>query len=117
MRVYAYDKCDSCRKALRFLREREIKFDLLPIREQPPSRAELRHVLHHVGALRRLFNTSGVDYRTLGIGAKLPAMTEEEAIELLAGNGNLVKRPFVVDSDWGSAGFDEEAWKSFFDRR
>jgi arsenate reductase (glutaredoxin) len=110
LRVYAYEKCDSCRKALKFLRDRKIAFDLLPIREQPPKHTELRAVLSHVGQLRRLFNTSGQDYRALGIGEKLSSMKEDEALGLLARNGNLVKRPFVIGDDWGTAGFNEEEW-------
>ena len=112
LRVYAYEKCDTCRKALRFLRDRGIAFELLPIREQPPTKAELRSVLRHVGQLRRLFNTSGGDYREMGLGEKLPGMSEEEAITLLSSHGNLVKRPFVVGKDWGTTGFKEEEWTS-----
>ena len=110
LRVYAYEKCDTCRKALRFLRDREIAFELVPIREQPPTKAELRTVLGHVGQLRRLFNTSGGDYREMGLGEKLPGMSEEEAIALLARHGNLVKRPFVIGKDWGTTGFKEDEW-------
>lgn len=66
------------------------------------------------GALRKLFNTSGVDYRALKIGEKLPAMSEAEALELLASNGNLVKRPFALGAgthkNVGLAGFDEAVW-------
>jgi arsenate reductase (glutaredoxin) len=110
LRVYAYDKCDSCRKALKFLRERNVRFDLIPIREQPPTEAELRFVLERVGQIRRLFNTSGQDYRALTLGEKLPSIGEREALSLLASNGNLVKRPFVVGDDWGTAGFNEQDW-------
>ena len=114
LRVYAYEKCDTCRKALRFLRDRGIAFDLLPIREQPPIKAELRFVLKHVGQLRRLFNTSGGDYRAMSLGEKLPNMSEDEAIALLTSHGNLVKRPFVVAGDWGTTGFNEAEWKEKF---
>ena len=110
LRVYAYEKCDTCRKALRFLRERGVAFDLLPIRDQPPTKAELRSVLAHVGQLRRLFNTSGGDYREMWLGEKLPGMSEDEAIALLTSHGNLVKRPFVIGKDWGTTGFKEEEW-------
>jgi arsenate reductase (glutaredoxin) len=114
LRVYAYEKCDSCRKALAFLRERKVPFDLLPIREQPPTKAELRAVLQRVGSLRRLFNTSGQDYRALRIGEKLASMTEDEALTLLASNGNLVKRPLVIAKDWGTTGFQAEEWGQKF---
>ncbi len=110
LRVYAYEKCDTCRKALRFLRDRGVAFDLLPIREQPPTKTELRAVLKEVGQLRRLFNTSGGDYRAMSLGEKLPGMSEDEAITLLAGHGNLVKRPFVIGDTWGTTGFNEAEW-------
>jgi arsenate reductase len=116
LRVYAYEKCDSCRKALRFLRERNVSFDLIPIREQPPTQKELRAVLQQVGDLRRLFNTSGQDYRAMQLGEKLGAMTEDDALALLAKHGNLVKRPFVIGEGWGAAGFREEDWKRKLDR-
>ena len=115
LRVYAYEKCDTCRKALRFLRDRKVAFDLLPIREQPPTKSELRSVLRSVGQLRRLFNTSGGDYRAMSIGEKLPTMSEDEAITLLSTHGNLVKRPFVVGENWGTTGFSESEWKEKFD--
>ncbi len=62
------------------------------------------------GELRRLFNTSGRDYRTLRLGEKLPAMSDLEAIKLLAGNGNLVKRPFLLGPGVMLVGFDEKSW-------
>ena len=111
LKIYAYAKCDTCRKALRFLRAHNIAFEEIPIRETPPSKADLRAMLAaHDGQLRKLFNTSGVDYKTLGLSAKLPTMTESEAIDLLASNGNLVKRPFVIGGKTHLAGFDEARW-------
>lgn len=111
IRVYAYSGCDTCRKALRFLKEHEVPHDVVAIREHPPSPAELKRVLKAVGGdLRKLFNTSGQDYRALGMGVKLPGLSEYEAIELLATHGNLVKRPFVVSRNGGWVGFQPEAW-------
>ena len=110
LRIYAYEKCDTCRKALRFLKERGVAHEVIPIREQPPTEQELRTMLKRVGEMRRLFNTSGQDYKALGLSQKLPAMSEADAIKLLAGNGNLVKRPFVVGKNWGTTGFKEEDW-------
>lgn len=115
--VYTYSNCDTCRRAVKWLREHDIAFDEKPIRETPPTPAELRRMLKLLGgagALRKLFNTSGVDYRALKLGEKLPAMTEAEALALLAGNGNLVKRPFALGTgakkDVGLVGFAETAW-------
>lgn len=111
IRVYAYSGCDTCRKALRFLKEHGVPHEVVAIREHPPSRAELKRVLKATGGeVRKLFNTSGQDYRALGMGAKLSGLSETEAIELLATHGNLVKRPFVVSRDGGWVGFQLEAW-------
>lgn len=111
LRVYAYTGCDTCRKALRFLEEHAVPHEVIAIREHPPSRAELKRVLKAIGGdLRKLFNTSGQDYRALGMGTKLPDLSETEAIELLATHGNLVKRPFVVSPEGGWVGFRPEAW-------
>jgi arsenate reductase len=62
------------------------------------------------GQLRKLFNTSGGDYKALGLSAKLPALSEAEALDLLAGNGNLVKRPFALGDGVALVGFDEATW-------
>ncbi len=111
--VYTYANCDTCRRAVKWLRAEGIAFVEKPIRETPPSSAELRAMLAHLGgadALRKLFNTSGRDYRELKLGEKLPAMTEAQALALLAANGNLVKRPFAIGQGVGRVGFDEKVW-------
>lgn len=109
--VYTYAKCSTCRDAVKWLNARGLKFVEKPIYESPPSTAELRRMLGLQGGnLRRLFNTSGIQYRALGLAAKLPAMTEAEALKLLAGNGRIVKRPFLLGRDVGLLGFDPAAW-------
>lgn len=115
MKIRTYGKCDTCRKATKWLRARGLAFEEIPIRERPPTKAELKRMLAcHGGDLRRLFNTSGGDYREMKLGERLPAMSEAEAIELLASNGNLVKRPFLLDEAGGLVGFKEEEWEAFF---
>ncbi len=112
LKIYAYEKCGTCRKALQFLEARRVRHTTIPIREQPPARAELKQMLKiYGGDLRRLFNTSGQDYKRLRLREKLPKMTEDEAIALLANNGNLVKRPFVLSGSGGRAGFNELEWE------
>ena len=111
LRVYAYAGCDTCRKALTFLAEHKVAHEVVPIREQPPTPAELRAMLRHVGELRRLFNTSGQDYRAMKLGERLPSMSEEEALALLAANGNLVKRPFALTKTAGVVGFKPDEWE------
>jgi arsenate reductase len=109
--VYAYAKCQTCQKAIKWLEARRIPHSVVPIREQPPKQAELKAMLKHVeGDVGRLFNRSVTDYRTLGLSATLKDMPEADAIKLLAGNGNLVKRPFVLTTRVGLVGFDAAQW-------
>lgn len=113
LKVYTYAKCDTCRKAVRFLRENGIAFQEIPIRETPPSLPELAAMLEaRGGEMRRLFNTSGTDYKALGLSASLPSLGRAEALSLLAGNGNLVKRPFAIGGGVFFTGFDEAAWRA-----
>lgn len=65
------------------------------------------------GNIRKLFNTSGLQYRELNMKERLPSMTEQEAIELLASNGMLIKRPFLLDGERGIVGFKEADWQGF----
>ena len=113
LRVFAYAKCDTCRKALKFLAERKIAHETIAIREQPPTVKELRAMLGHVGDLRRLFNTSGGDYKQMNMKERLPKMSADEALALLAGNGNLVKRPFALAAKSGVVGFKPDEWERF----
>ena len=111
LKIYTYANCDTCRRAVKWLRARGLECDERPIRETPPSAAELRTMLAaHGGELRRLFNTSGRDYREQKLGEKLPTLTETAALALLAGNGNLVKRPFLLGPGVALVGFDEGVW-------
>ena len=113
LRVYTYAKCDTCRKAVKFLRAEAIAFEEIPIREIPPSPGELSSMLAaQGGSLRKLFNTSGTDYKALGLAAKLPSLSEPKALSLLASNGNLVKRPFALGDGIHLVGFDEAGWRA-----
>lgn len=117
IKIYHYKGCDTCRKALKFLDAEQIDYEKIPIRERPPSPSELRAALKHLGGdLRRLFNTSGRDYRELGLKDKIEAMDTEEAIGLLASNGNLIKRPLVLGKGFGLVGFKEPVWRETFGR-
>lgn len=109
--LYTLRNCSTCRAAVKWLEAHQIAHREKPIRETPPSGAELRTMLAgQKGELRRLFNTSGLEYRALGLAQKLPLMTEDEAVGLLAGNGRLVKRPFLLGSGVTLVGFDEKIW-------
>jgi arsenate reductase len=116
VKLYTLSNCDSCRRAAKWLRARQVAFAERPIRETPPTVAELRAALAAQGDVRRLFNTAGQEYRALKIAEQLPAMSEAAAVALLAGNGRLVKRPFLVAGGAAWAGFDEQAWTRMIGR-
>lgn len=115
LKVYAYQGCSTCKNALKWLKARGQPFEEKAIRETPPALPELRAMLAAKGGdLRPLFNTSGQDYRALNLKDKLPTLSTEEALALLAENGNLVKRPFAVDEKAGIylVGFKEAEWQA-----
>ena len=115
VKIYEYKACSTCRKAIKFLQSHAIDFEPLPIREQAPVREEIARMLKvYDGNIKKLFNTSGVDYRAQKLGEKLKDMELEEQIELLTGNGNLVKRPFLLVDNAGLVGFKEDQWKELF---
>jgi arsenate reductase len=113
MTIYTLKTCDSCRKATKWLKENNIPFEEIPIRETPPPAKELHQALADLnGDIRKLFNTSGQDYRALNMKDKLPTLAEDEAIALLASNGNLIKRPFLISGNATLVGFDEKKWSA-----
>jgi arsenate reductase len=112
LKIYEYKNCGTCRKALKYLEARNAQYTAIPIREQPPTKAELKKMLRiYEGQIRKLFNTSGLDYKKLKLKESLANMSEEEAIQLLSANGNLVKRPFLLTKTGGLVGFNEDEWK------
>ncbi len=109
--LYSYSKCSTCRDAIAWLQQHGIPFEERPIYTQPPTLAELRRMLAlQDGELKRLFNSSGLEYRALDMKARMPALSEDEALALLAGNGRLVKRPFLLGPKVGLLGFKADAW-------
>lgn len=114
VRYYAYKGCGTCRKAKKWLQEQSVAFEELPIRETPPSLEELDMALKSGYALKALFNSSGGDYRELGLKDKLSQMSTEEALVLLHERGNLVKRPFLVHGNNVLVGFKPDVWEKFF---
>jgi arsenate reductase len=115
MKVFTYKSCSTCKKATKWLNEQGIAYEEIAIRETPPSVSELRQMLgYQADQLRKLFNTAGGDYRELNMKDKLPSMTVEDALELLASRGNLVKRPFLLGNGVGLVGFKETDWAQAF---
>ena len=109
MKLYGYKNCSTCKKAEKWLTERGISFEKIPIREIPPTKDEIYKMIKKYG-VKKVFNTSGKDYRKLGIKDKLATMSENEIVVLLSSNGNLVKRPFLVAKTF-LIGFKEEEWQ------
>ncbi len=114
IKVYQYSGCSTCRKAIQFLTKSKIQFESIPIRETPPKVTELKKAKHYLGDIKKLFNTSGNDYREGNWKEKINVISEEDAFKALSNNGNLVKRPFVVLPESVLVGFKEDEWKKIF---
>ena len=112
MLVLVYRKCSTCMKALNWLDANNVVFDERPIKEQNPTYEELKVWYQMSGMpLKKFFNTSGLLYKDMGLKDKLPQMSEEEQLRLLATDGMLVKRPLVVGEDYVLTGFKEKEWE------
>ena len=108
--VYSYSRCSTCRKALAWLSEHNIAHSVVDITIDPPSRDLLASAAEHFGTRQPLFNTSGQSYRALG-SATVKAMSDQEALDALAADGKLIKRPFVALPDGRFlVGFKPEVW-------
>ena len=103
MLFICYPKCSTCKKAQTYLEERGIPFTRRDIKLETPTVEEL---------LKKFFNTSGLSYKALGLKEKLPNMTEEEQLALLAGDGMLIKRPLLVGDDFVLTGFRQAEWEA-----
>ena len=110
MHLFSYNRCSTCRKAMAWLSDHGIAYQLHDIVREPPSRLLLGEALKHFGDRKPLFNTSGQSYRSLG-SATVRAMSDEEALDALARDGKLIKRPFLQLSDGTFlVGFKPEVW-------
>lgn len=114
MNLYSHPRCSTCKKAEKFLKDQGLSFTYIDLTLTPPTEADLRHALQALGSLRKLFNTSGMRYRELGLKEKLDKMSEEEALSLLASDGMLVKRPLLLSEETALAGFREKNWSELF---
>lgn len=112
MKFICYPKCTTCKKAQKWLEENEISYELRDIKENNPTLDELSQWYKKSGLpLKSFFNTSGILYREMNLKTKLPEMSEQEQIELLATDGMLVKRPIAVSGDTVLVGFKEKDWE------
>lgn len=106
-----YPKCTTCQKAKKFLDAHSVQYTDRHIKEDNPTAEELKAWHERSGLpLKRFFNTSGLQYKALGLKDKLPNMTQEEQFALLATDGMLVKRPILVGDDFVLVGFKEDQW-------
>ena len=111
MLLICYPKCTTCQKAKKWLESQGIAYTERNIAEENPTYAELKKWYKKSGLpLKRFFNTSGLLYKSMQLKDKLPEMSEEEQLKLLATDGMLVKRPLVVDGDTVLTGFKEAEW-------
>ena len=111
LKVYCYSRCSTCKKALKWLDEKGVEYEVTDIRTDHPDEEMLRKYYTMSGLpLKRFFNTSGQIYRDMELSKKLPAITEDEQFALLATDGMIVKRPLLVGEDFVLTGFKEAEW-------
>ena len=111
LKFICYPKCSTCQKARKWLDENNIEYEFRNIKTENPSAEELAawHKLSGL-PLRKFFNTSGLLYKSMELKTKLPNMTDEEMLALLATDGMLVKRPLAIGDDFVLVGFKETEW-------
>ena len=111
IKFICYPKCTTCQKAKKWLDDNKIEYNLRDIKEDNPSLEELSdwYKLSEL-PLKKFFNTSGLLYKSMELKDKLPSMSEEEQLKLLATDGMLVKRPLLIGEDFVLVGFKESEW-------
>ena len=113
VKFICYPKCTTCQKARKWLDDNNIEYEFKDIKLDNPTLDELKEWHKKSGLpLKKFFNTSGLLYKSLDLKNKLPTMTEDEMLKLLASDGMLVKRPLLVEDDFVLVGFKEDEWKS-----
>lgn len=111
IKVYCYPKCSTCKKALKWLDDKGIKYESLDIKEEHPDRSTIKSLYEKSGLpLKKFFNTSGMLYREMELSKKIPSMTDDEMIDILATDGMLVKRPLLITDKAVIPGFKEDTW-------
>ena len=115
IKFICYPKCTTCQKAKKWLDDNKIEYELRDIKEDNPTLEELTAWYKQSGLpLKKFFNTSGLLYKSMELKDKLPTMSDEEQIKLLATDGMLVKRPLVIGEDFVLVGFKESEWSEKF---
>lgn len=115
MEFIEYNKCTTCKKAKKFLDDKNIKYVDRPIKEENPTYSEIVLWVNKYNVeVRKLFNTSGLKYKELKLKEKLPLISDNEKIKLLSSDGMLIKRPLLITNDKILIGFKEEEWYNYF---
>ena len=111
MKFYGYKKCSTVKKAKKWLVDNNISFEEIDLVDTPPTKEELKKIYEESGyELKKFFNTSGLLYKSMELKDKLPKISEEEQLKLLATDEMLVKRPLVIRKDFVLVGFKESEW-------
>lgn len=112
-KFYEYEKCSTCVNARKWMDANGIDYERIAIRKFPPKKKELELLFnYHEGKIIKMFNTSGIDYRSMKIKEKLPNLSQREALNLLLENGNLNKRPILLGKDTVLQGFQLNIWEN-----
>ncbi len=115
MEFICYNKCSTCRKAKDYLDKNNIDYIERDIKSNNPTREELDIIVNKYGVpINKLFNTSGLLYRSMNLRDKLKDMSDNDKLELLSTDGMLVKRPLLIDKDKVLVGFKESEWNEYF---
>ena len=112
LKIYCYPRCTTCQRATKYLDAISVEYDYINIKENNPGKEILRELWQKSGLdLKKFFNTSGILYREMELSKKLPVMSDEEKLDLLATDGMLVKRPILITEKAVLVGFKESEWE------
>lgn len=115
LKFYHYSKCDTCRRAKKWLESKNKKFDAIDITLHPPGFSDLKSFLQKGDlSLKNLLNRSGIQYRELNMKEKVKNGSEDQILKMLAAEGRLIKRPILTDGKKVTVGFDEKIFEEFW---
>lgn len=118
IKIFCYPKCTTCKKAEKYLIDKNINYEYINIRENTPSSEDLRRYIKLYNKdIKSFFNTSGLLYKDLKLKDKLLYMTDEEKINILSSNGMLIKRPLLIMHNKVLVGFNEKEWEEVFSEK
>ncbi len=114
VQIYSYSACSTCRKAINWLQKNRIEYEVIDIVNNPPDKKTIRKLINNLTDKKKLFNTRGKSYRSLGADF-IKSIDNEQAIQELSNDGKLIKRPLLIDSSGEILlGFNEVTWTEFF---